>query len=164
MTKLSQVILAAVLAFCWSSSALGQIPGGQNELIRVYGDPGNPKMRVYVWGQAQTGLWSVDEGTDLLDFASVVTAGGLRANRPEIETTMVLELYREGEQNEEPLYAESVEEIFSSRSYPELRDGDILVLRERTRRRFTWREISSVIGTISSTIGLVLLIDRLRRD
>lgn len=147
----------------WAGPALGQIPTGEGEdVVRVYGQPGNPKMTVYVWGQAQTGLWSVDEGTDLLEFASIVTTGGFTTNRPETESDMILQLFREGGTDAEPIYEQNVEDLFASRSYPDLRNGDILVLKNRTRRRFTWRDVSQAIGTVTSTLSLILLIDRLR--
>jgi hypothetical protein len=156
-------LIACLIAFCFfvPIAAEGQIPGAEENQIRVYGQPGNPKMSVYVWGQAQTGLWSVDVGTDLLEFASIITTSGLTANRADQETTLILQLFRAG-RGDEPIFEEKIEDVFVSRSYPELNDGDILVLKERTRRRFTWRDVSQVLGTVTSTVSLVLLIDRLR--
>ena len=161
MLKVSRLACLIALLFFGPFDAKGQIPGQEDTQIQVYGQPGNPKMTVYVWGQAQTGLWSVDVGTDLLEFASIVVTSRLAGNRPERETTLILQLFREG-QTEEPLFEQDVEDLFATRSYPELNDGDILVLKERVRRRFTWRDVSQVLGTVTSTISLVLLIDRLR--
>jgi len=161
MLKVPRFACLIALLFCGPFAAKGQIPGDEDNQIQVYGQPGNPKMTVYVWGQAQTGLWSVDQGTDLLEFASIVVTSQLAGNRPERETTLILQLFREGER-EEPVFEQDVEEVFASRSYPDLNDGDILVLKERVRRRFTWRDVSQVLGTVTSTISLVLLIDRLR--
>lgn len=159
-----RVGLLVLLASCWTTGALGQIPDFENNGIQVFGEPGNPKMNIYVWGQAQTGIWSIDEGTDLLEFASLVTAGGFRSNRPDQEVDLVIQLFRDGRLAQEPFLEKNVEDLFASRSYPELKSGDILVLKERVRRRFTWRDVSQVIGTVTSTISLVLLVDRLRRD
>jgi hypothetical protein len=157
----SHVSLLIALFFYGPFVADAQIPGDEGNQIQVYGQPGNPKMTVYVWGQAQTGLWSVDVGTDLLEFASIITTTGLRANRPEQETTLILQLFREG-RTDRPFYEKDIEEFFASRTYPELNDGDIIVIKERTRRRFTWRDVSQVLGTVTSTVSLILLIDRLR--
>lgn len=168
ISKLSSQLLfwVFVLTVCVGGGhvAHGQIPTGDVSGTNVYGQAGNPKMTVYVWGQAQTGLWSVDVGTDLLEFASVVTRSGLRANRPETRSDLILQLFREEPDGQDPVFEQSIEELFTTRAYPALQDGDILVLKERTRRRFTWRDVSQVIGTVSSTLGLVLLIDRLQRD
>jgi hypothetical protein len=159
-----RVILLSLLASCWVTGVFGQIPDFENNGIQVFGEPGNPKINIYVWGQAQTGIWSVDEDTDLLEFASLVTAGGFRSNRPDQEVDLFIQLFRDGRLTQEPFYEKNVEDLFASRSYPELQSGDILVLKERVRRRFTWRDVSQVIGTVTSTLSLVLLIDRLRRD
>lgn len=161
LKALSSIACFIVLLFYGPFNAKGQIPNNESNPIQVYGQPGNPKMTVYVWGQAQTGLWSVDVGTDLLEFASIVTTSGLTANRPEQETRLILRLFRE-DQRDEPIFEQNVEDLFATRSYPDLSDGDILVLKERVRRRFTWRDVSQVLGTVTSTISLVLLIDRLR--
>lgn len=163
MSRRKTSLIACLTAFFFfvPIAAEGQIPGGEENQIQVYGQPGNPKMNVYVWGQAQTGLWSVDVGTDLLEFASIITTSGMTANRADQETTLILQLFRAG-RGGEPVFEKMIEDVFVSRSYPELNDGDILVLKERTRRRFTWRDVSQVLGTVTSTVSLVLLIERLQ--
>lgn len=132
--------------------------------VKEYGRPGYPKITVYVWGNADSGVWNVEKGTDLLEFLSVVSRARMTDNSPDRRRTERLSIYRDQRpgEAESPFYETEVQELFSSRgSYPSLQEGDILVLETRTRNRFTWRDIARVTGTIAALLNTYLLFDRL---
>lgn len=134
--------------------------------IKQFGEPGVPKMTVYLWGDAaNNGIWRVDEGTDLLTFLSVASVSGFASRRPDVETNIVLTVYRQeqGSGNEPFFRAEATNILAESRgSLPTLRNEDIVVVETQTRRRLTWRDISQITGTAASLLGLYFSIQRLR--
>ena len=131
--------------------------------VKTYGRPGYAKVTVFVWGTADTGVWNVEEGTDLLEFLSVAvrSEGGNRG--ADIRSYQVLKMYREDQnRRSDPFFESRMDELFSrTQSYPAIQEGDILVIETRSRRRFTWRDISQVTGTLASLVSTYLLIDRL---
>jgi hypothetical protein len=144
-----------------------QITGGTRTLftptIKEYGRPGFPRMTVYVWGNADSGVWNVEKGTDLLEFMTVVSRARMTDTSPERRRIETLSVYRDATPgNGRPFFASDVQDIFSNRtSYPALQEGDILVLETRARGRFTWRDIARVTGTVAALLNTYLLFDRL---
>lgn len=134
--------------------------------IKQFGEPGVPKMTVYLWGDAaNNGIWRVDEGTDLLTFLSVAAASGFADRRPDVQTNVVISIYRQGEGGGSgPLFQSEATGILSEprSSLPALRDDDVVVVETQTRRRFTWRDISQITGTAASLLSLYFSIQRLR--
>jgi hypothetical protein len=130
--------------------------------VKEYGRPGYPVMTVYVWGDADTGVWSVEEGTDLLEFVSVISRVQFGDRRPDERSVQRLQLYRDGRTEGTPFYESTMEDLFTERGeYPSLLEGDILVLETTTRNRFTWRDIREVVGTAAIFLNTYLLLDRL---
>jgi hypothetical protein len=115
-----------------------------------------------VWGDADTGVWSVEEGTDLLEFVSVISRVQFGDRRPDERSVQRLQLYRDGRTEGTPFYESTMEDLFTERGeYPSLLEGDILVLETTTRNRFTWRDIREVVGTAAIFLNTYLLLDRL---
>ena len=131
--------------------------------VKEYGRPGYPKITVYVWGNADSGVWAVEEGTDLLEFLSVTARTRFSDRNPDERSIELLRMYREGRPGtDDPFFESRIEELFSRRGdYPALQEGDILVLETQTRSRFTWRDITRVVGTVAAILNTYLLLDRL---
>jgi hypothetical protein len=135
-----------------------------NPTVKEYGRAGYPKITVYVWGNADTGVWRVEEKTDLLEFVSVVSRIRMANRDPDRRQIETLRIYREQtpQSDDDPFFEKRVETLFSSRdNYPSLKEGDILVLESRAKNRFTWRDIARVTGTVAAVVNTYLLLDRL---
>lgn len=137
-----------------------------SDYIREFGEPGVPKVTVYLWGDnANNGIWRVDEETDLLTFLSVASVSGFTERRPEVQSSIWIRIYRQGEgQGDDPFFQAEAGDVLSEPrgSLPTLRDDDVVVVESQTRRRFTWRDISQITGTAASLLSLYFTIERLR--
>jgi hypothetical protein len=168
--SLCTFVLALFVAALFSITApvnvlAQQQPGNatmNNPTVKEYGRSGYQKITVYVWGNADTGVWRVEQGTDLLEFVSVVSRLQLVDDDPRERKIETLRIYRDQAQDETPFFEQRVETLFSKRGdYPALQDGDILVLETKTKSRFTWRDVAQVTGTIAAVVNTYLLLDRL---
>jgi len=131
--------------------------------VKDYGREGYPDITVYVWGNADTGVWRVEDGTDLLEFVSVISRLQFGAQRPDSRSVQTLRLYREGRAEGKPFFETRVEELFTMNgAYPALEEGDVLVLDTSVRSRFTWRDIREVVGTAVLLLNTYLLVEGLR--
>jgi hypothetical protein len=131
--------------------------------VKEYGRPGFPRITVYVWGNADSGVWNVEKGTDLLEFITVVSRARMTDSSPDRRRVETFSLYRNQQPGDgDPFFETEVEGMFANRgSYPALQEDDILVLETRTRGRFTWRDIARVTGTVAALVNTYLLFDRL---
>jgi hypothetical protein len=145
----------------WAQQQVPQIPVVTPN-VKEYGRPGYPVMTVYVWGNADTGVWNVEEGTDLLEFLSVVSRTQFGNRSPEERSTQILKLYRDGRTDGSPIFESRIEDLFTrTEGYPALQESDVLVLETKVRRRFTWRDVSQVVGLAATVLNTYLLLDRL---
>jgi len=164
ITRISAPLFLSLLLLAWPVEAFAQIDQSMiaGPTVKTYGRAGYAQVTVFVWGSADTGVWNVEEGTDLLEFLSVAvrSQGG---NRTEVRSYQVLKMYREDQNRKnDPFFESRMDELFSGeRSYPSLQEGDILMIETRSTRRFTWRDISQVTGTLASLVSTYLLFDRL---
>lgn len=137
--------------------------GATAPTVKEYGRPGYAKITVYVWGSADTGVWNVEKGTDLLEFVSVVSRVQMASRSPDQRVVEKLSLYRDESRQGDPYFETQIEELFSSRgSYPALQEGDILVLESQARNRFTWRDVARITGAIATLLNTYLLLERVR--
>lgn len=164
--RLSLIFAAGVcFLFLSPTEAVAQDPPsslaepGASQQTKDYGRSGYPRVQIYLWGNANGGVWTVEEGTDLLEFLSASATGNFNES-PETRTRNVLKIYRDGQVGEEPAFEMRIEDIFARQSeHPELQSGDVLVVESIQRRRFfTFRNISQVAGTIASVASLVFLV------
>jgi hypothetical protein len=163
-----------MLGFAVSAQAQPTIPPGTQQsavtaleaagpLVREFGRPGYPKITVYVWGSASSGIWRVEQGVDLLSFASAVSQMR-EAAMPDQRVEYYINVYRKGQTNQAPFFSSKFEELVAGRSdLPELREGDVLVFQQRSRQAFTWRDIAQVTGTLAAIVSSVLLVLRIGR-
>lgn len=124
-----------------------------------YGRPGYPRVTIYLWGNAQNGMWTVEQGTNFLEYLSVAAQGNFNESA-DTRIKNKIRLYREGQIDEEPVFEARLEEIFSRKvEYPKLQNGDVLIVESIQRRRFfTFRNMSQVVGTVASLVSLSLLV------
>lgn len=135
---------------------------GENPAIQDYGRPGVPRITIYVWGNAQTGVWTVEEGASMLEVVSATARVGLDERNPERRQIHTLRIFRDGDRSGNPEFEARLEDVFSrSVTLPELRERDVLVIDTRTRRRLSWRDVNQVAGTIASVLSIFILLDRL---
>jgi hypothetical protein len=127
--------------------------------VQDYGRPGYPRVQIYLWGNANNGVWKVEEGTDLLEYLSLAGQGNFRQGA-ETRVKNVLRMYREGQVGAEPVFETELEDLFARQvESPVLQEGDVLVLESIERRRtFTFRQASQITGTIASIATLVFLL------
>lgn len=169
---LSVLLCVALLFFADPTMVRGQEFGdqtpqslaGQEPKVKEYGPEGVPKMTVFVWGNADSGVWRVEKGTDLLEFLSVVSRLQMRDRNPDRRLVKTLSMYRDKNPSQgDPFYETQIENLFTGRNnYPELQEGDVLVLEIEAQNRFTWRDIAQVAGTVATVLNTYLLIQRLR--
>jgi hypothetical protein len=133
--------------------------------VKEYGRPGYPVVTVYVWGNADTGVWNVEEGTDLLEFVSVVSRSQFGDQGPDRRAIQKLKLYRDGRTEGEPVFEARVQDLFTARSnYPALQAEDILVLETEVKNRFTWRDLGQIVGIASTVLNTYLILDRIQNE
>lgn len=128
--------------------------------VKDYGRPGYPRVTVYIWGNANSGVWTVEEGTDLLEYVSVAAEVDFTQN-PETRVKNILRLYRKGQGTDEPAFEASLSDIFSRQTtYPTLQNGDVLVIETIQRRAFFYRfrEAIQIAGTLASVVSLGFII------
>ena len=127
--------------------------------VQDYGRPGYPRVQIYLWGNANHGVWKVEEGTDLLEYLSLAGQGDFRQGA-ETRVKNVLRIYRDGQVGADPVFETQLEDLFARQvESPVLREGDVLVVESIERRRpFTFRQSAQVTGTMASIATLVFLI------
>lgn len=134
-----------------------------------YARPGQPTMTIYVWGAvSKPGIWVVEREATLVEILSLVNVQGGGTTQEGVQETRFLRIYRGGVPSEPSglqadrnlVYETPLDEIVTALQVaPMLQDGDVLAIEVETRRSwFTFRNISSLIGTAAS---LTLLIIRL---
>jgi hypothetical protein len=164
-TRVFAPLFLSVLVAAWPLEVAAQLT--QESLagptVKTYGRPGYAKVTVFVWGAADTGVWEVEQGTDLLEFLSVAARSEGGTRNADTRNYQYLRVYREDPNRQnDPFFESRMDELFSrTQSYPEIQEGDILVIESRVRRRFTWRDITQVTGTLASLVSTYLLLDRL---
>jgi len=160
--------VAALLLLAFLISSLSFPTGvhaqniGDNPGVQDYGRPGVPRITIYVWGNAQTGVWTVEENASMLEVVSATSRVGLDERNPERRQIHTLRLFRDGNRSGDPEFEARLEDVFSrSVTLPELRERDVLVIESRTRRRLSWRDLNQVTGTVASVLSIFILLDRL---
>lgn len=168
LSRLALIFVAgALLTLIAPRQAISQEPIpvfselGATSQTNDYGRPGYPRVRIYLWGNAQNGVWTVEKGTDLLEFLSASATGNFNQSA-ETRVKNILKVYRRGQVGKEPAFEMNVREIFARQNeFFALQSGDVLVVETVQKRRFfTFRGISRVTGTIASVASLVFLIRR----
>jgi len=131
----------------------------EQSFIREYAQPGEPTMTVYMWGNVgATGIWRVGRDIDLVEFLSAVQVPGIGQERVDIRQRLTLRVFRGGSGDRREVYNKRLDNILGEgAAYPDLQDGDVLLIEVRQRRRIlSFRFISTLVGTASSITLLIL--------
>jgi hypothetical protein len=131
---------------------------GISTQINTFARPGQATMLVNVWGGVGTpGIWRVERTVDLIDLLSVVGVPGIGLEEVGTRSKTYVVIYRTigGERRE--AFRRNVKDLLQDGiSYPSLQANDVLSIEVERRRRIGLQAISSVVGTTSSIILLVL--------
>lgn len=154
-----------LLALLVAPPAQAQSFGGQVEAsgvpYHVFTRPGEPTIEVMVMGSGSAGIYKIGIETNLGELLALTSGGALSSESARQRTNVTIRLYRTEEGARTVIYEEEMEDALAAPSaYPDLQDGDVLVVETRVRERFGWRDGLRVLTSLSS---LILLVDRLRR-
>ena len=84
LRSLRTLLLFAILATSSLATTAAHAQNmGENPAIQDYGRPGMPRITIYVWGNAQTGVWTVEEGASMLEVVSATARVRLDQRSPE---------------------------------------------------------------------------------
>ncbi|MES3628723.1 MAG: hypothetical protein PPP56_00995 [Longimonas sp.] len=162
---LAFICLAALSSLVFIPPSANAQNISDNPGIQDYGRPGVPRITIYVWGDAQTGVWTVEEGASMLEVLTATSRVRLGEQNPDRRQIRTLRVFRDGNRSGEPEFEARIEDVFSRNvELPELRERDVLVVDTRTRRRLSWRDINQVAGTAASVLSVFLILDRLSGD
>ena len=112
--------------------------------------PGAATVQVDVLGTVRApGLYELTEGTDVGQLLAL-SGGPLLAPRQRASSRKVtIRLFRAATNGADPVYEQVLEDALEDPgTYPVLQDGDVLTVEVIERTRITWRDISSIVGTI----------------
>lgn len=134
-----------------------------------YARPGQPTMTIYVWGAvSKPGIWVIEREATLVEVLSLVNVQAGGDMQEGARETRFLRIYRGGGApqpsgaygDRDLVYEAPLDEMMTALQLaPGLQDGDVLAVEVETHRSwFTFRNISSLIGTAAA---LTLLIIRL---
>lgn len=122
--------------------------------------PGAPTVQVDVLGTVRApGLYELTEGTDVGQLLALSGGPVLMVRQRASRREVTVKLFRPSSNGGAPFYEAVLEQaVGDPEGYPVLRDGDVLTVEVTEQARFTWRDVSSVVGTIGV---LVLAVERL---
>ncbi len=114
--------------------------------------PGTRTVQVEVIGSVKLpGLYELSEGTDLGQLVALAGGPELGTGQSTNKRTISVFLYRPQSFGSRPLYEENLTGfIADSGSYPEMRDGDVLLMEVVEQVKFGWRDMLSILGAVGS--------------
>ena len=159
--KIHFIILLVFVQFFISHGVLGQELKRFDEMIsqgvslHIFADKGEATIRVLVLGTVGSGgVYEISPGLrvdQLLAFA-----GGLELND---ELRVTVQLYREEVRNRTLVYEARMEDfLLKPGEYPQLIGGDIIVVRSKEKVKFGWRDILSIITSLTAVTTLVRIL------
>lgn len=159
------VMLITLSVFC-AGTALAQGLGRVEETTSnipsyfYYVLPGAPTVQVDVLGTVRApGLYELTEGTDVGQLLALSGGPVLMVRQRASSREVTIKLFRPAANGGAPIYEAVFEQaVGDPETSPVLRDGDVLTVEVTERARFTWRDISSIVGTIGV---LALALERL---
>lgn len=122
--------------------------------------PGEASIQIWVISDNRSGIYEIGDGINLGELIVLTGTGpGIMTTRERRRTT--IRVFRETGASRNLIYESSLEDMVREPSlYPDLNNGDVIMLETRVKQRFQWRDALSVISAASTTI---LLVDRIRR-
>ncbi len=165
---MSRIAFACLVAACalLPASASAQVVGRLGKVqtsgvnYATFAEPGEPTVRILVLGDEMNGIFEVGSRMrldELVALAGQNGPGAVQEGRREVK----IRVLRETDGRREAIYESDYEWLLMEPTrYPELRDGDILSIETKIKRRINWRDGLSILSSLSS---IVLIIDRLAR-
>lgn len=128
----------------------------------VYARPGQPTNTVRVWGQvSQPGLWRVEQGTDLLDFLTILQVPGVGRDEAGYRQHFTIRVYRQEGQDRSEIFSQRLDHMLEGEAqYPVLEEDDILAVEARRRRAVGLQTVRTALQVVSTAVSLVLIYDR----
>lgn len=151
------VVIAIVAAAAPTGRA--QFLPEADELVHRHARTGYPTIHVYVWGAADLpGIWEVEESVDLVEVLTVARLRGVGEAQSEIDQETSVRVYRrDGGEGRTLIFATPLDSLLTpTAAAPPLEDGDVVAIEVTRSRSFGWRDVSTVVGTLSS-LALLLL-------
>jgi hypothetical protein len=123
-----------------------------------YARPGHATISVYIWGAVGApGTWRVEPEVDLIELLSAVRVPGTGQSEARTKRNTFVRIYRKEAGERTLVYEIQLDALLTQQSvYPTLRDHDILQVETISKGRFHWRDISAIVGTVSSILLLAL--------
>lgn len=155
---MARFLLVGLLVACFTGSlhaqSLDMLQGGTGAFF-TFAEPSDITIEVKVWGAVNSpGLYEIRQGLHLSTLFSL--AGGPQNSVQDDRTnrTFTLRLYRSQGSSDPVLFLEKQVEndILLLNEDPVLMHGDLLVLEERVKQKFGWRDGLSVVTGIGTLI------------
>jgi len=155
------IFIASSIAFAGPSLGQGVGTGG-DDFTYQFRDPGEPSMRVYIWGDVgSAGIWRVNRDVNFIELLSAARPGGVGVERARQRQRVSIRVYRIVDNERRMIYDEQLNEILEEGlRLPDLTDEDVLEVRTQERRG-RLEQFRLITGVIGSTASLVLLFLRL---
>jgi len=145
-----------------AQSAYNRIDETRSSVAYFYhARPGVPTLQVSVWGTVpRPGIYEVPEETGIARLMTMAGGAPIEARSENEEAKITIRLFREQEQGaREMLYKAPLQDLLrDTEAYPSLNDGDVLVVETEVESGFRWRDVFSLVGSLSS---LVLVVERI---
>ena len=160
MTRLACLLALALVAVPTSAQeAMGRI--GRSEMIRstapgyyVYHEPGQATIQVAVEGAVRNpGLYEVALGTGLDRVLALSGGPAYDTRQPDQKQRVEVRLFRDGAGM---IYGATLQDLASNAGvYPDLEEGDSMVVEVITKRTFGWTDVLTIAGGLSAVAFLV---------
>ena len=120
----------------------------------VYHQPGEATIQVAVEGAVRTpGLYEVAVGTDLGRVLALTGGPAYDAREDNQRQRVEVRLFRP---NEGAIYATTLQDVAANPgAYPDLREGDSIVVDVIRKRRFGWQEAGAVAGILGGAAFVI---------
>ena len=135
----------------------------EQSYVNEFARPGQPTMTLYLWGSVgTTGIWRVERDVDLIQLLSAAQVPGIGQEQMDVRQRISLRVFRSGSGDRREVYSQRLNDILEEgAAYPDLQNGDVLLVETSQRRRiFSFQFISTIVGTASSLALLVLRLTR----
>lgn len=159
MLRLALVAVVLAAAAPVSAQEMGRI--GRSETIvstapgyYVYHEPGQATIQVAVEGAVENpGLYEVALGTDLARLLALTGGPAFDARQPDRKQRVEIRVFRDGAGQ---IYAATLQDLATNAAvYPDLREGDSMVVEVISRQTFGWRDVLSIAGGVTAVAYLV---------
>ena len=155
---MARFLLVGLLVMCATNALQAQsldMLQGSSGAFFTFAEPSDITIEVKVWGAVNSpGLYEIRQGLHLSTLFSL--AGGPQNSIQDARTnrTFSLRLYRSQGGGEPTLFLEKQveDDILLLDEDPVLMHGDLLVLEERVKQRFGWRDGLSVVTGVGTLI------------